>query len=432
MVQKKRRLAVIGAGISGLSACYFLRKKYPKASISLFEKEKALGGLIQTENKEGLIFEKGPHTYDTHRSKELLTLIEELALEKDLLFSNSTAKKRYIYDGKKLQKIPTSLLEIPFSPLTRGHLLSLALEWRRKSEAKEESIHSFFTRRLGVALTQKLIEPICKGIWGGSIETLSMQACMGGIKDMERAFGSLTKALWVRRHKKRQSSSLFTLKPGMQWLLQKLFEKASLDEVYYNTSIETLDLKEDKISLHWEGKSLSFDGVILGVNLKEASLLLGHLEEAAYLKTIPSFSLQVVHLAFKEKLFYPHGFGCLIPGFLNEEVLGILFDSDIFERDNSSTLFTLMLKDTVVDPQKVATQALQKYLKLSVIPSTYLHTTYEEAIPQYPLYHLQQIQILENSLQSQYPHLGLAGNYLRGVSVNDCISSAKQSVIRLI
>jgi oxygen-dependent protoporphyrinogen oxidase len=42
----EQKFGILGGGISGLSTAFYLRKKFPKCSISLFEKEAKLGGWL--------------------------------------------------------------------------------------------------------------------------------------------------------------------------------------------------------------------------------------------------------------------------------------------------------------------------------------------------------------------------------------------------
>lgn len=92
------KIAIIGAGISGLSLAWYLQKFHQNGSITLFEKENRYGGMIET-SCDPFFFEKGPRTFSATRCKELLDLIHAIGLEEEILFSDRSAHKRWIYEN---------------------------------------------------------------------------------------------------------------------------------------------------------------------------------------------------------------------------------------------------------------------------------------------------------------------------------------------
>ena len=90
------KVAILGGGISGLSAAWAIHKQHPRAKISLFEKGANLGGWIQSRKSGPFQFELGPRTFATGRSKELLQLIREVGLNEQLIYSDPAAKKRFL------------------------------------------------------------------------------------------------------------------------------------------------------------------------------------------------------------------------------------------------------------------------------------------------------------------------------------------------
>jgi hypothetical protein len=75
---KEPRVAVLGGGISGLAATYFLTIKFPNLPITLFESSNRLGGWLQSKRVEveggSVTFEQGPRTLRTENGAGLLTL----------------------------------------------------------------------------------------------------------------------------------------------------------------------------------------------------------------------------------------------------------------------------------------------------------------------------------------------------------------------
>ena len=99
------RILVLGGGISGLSAAWYLRKQYPQAKITLLEKGDRLGGWIQTIQRGDSLFEMGPRTFAVSRSSSLLQLIEEVGLKEEILFSDPAASKRFLWHKGALRSM---------------------------------------------------------------------------------------------------------------------------------------------------------------------------------------------------------------------------------------------------------------------------------------------------------------------------------------
>ncbi|XP_060527271.1 protoporphyrinogen oxidase [Cylas formicarius] len=96
---------VIGGGLSGLSAAYYLAKTLPSQTTRLIESSQRLGGWIKTTKENNIIFEQAARTIRPRgeAGANTLDLIEELDLEDEIvpIFSDSpAAKNRMLYcDG---------------------------------------------------------------------------------------------------------------------------------------------------------------------------------------------------------------------------------------------------------------------------------------------------------------------------------------------
>ena len=71
------RIAIIGAGITGLSAAYYLHRQRPDLQISVLESSSQAGGILQTTRRQGFLIERGPDMFIT-RDSDALKLCEEL------------------------------------------------------------------------------------------------------------------------------------------------------------------------------------------------------------------------------------------------------------------------------------------------------------------------------------------------------------------
>src|SRR5690349_5568292 len=96
-------LVIVGAGISGLSAAYYLAKG--GAGSTLIESRPRLGGVIQTESVEGCTIEAGPDSFLSVKPAAM-DLIRELGLADQVIGSNDHLRKTYVRKGGRLLPLP--------------------------------------------------------------------------------------------------------------------------------------------------------------------------------------------------------------------------------------------------------------------------------------------------------------------------------------
>ena len=73
-IQEMKRIAVIGGGITGLTAAYYLEKLAPPdCEITLFERSRRLGGVVSSPVEDGFRFEEGPDSFLTTKLQKLLS-----------------------------------------------------------------------------------------------------------------------------------------------------------------------------------------------------------------------------------------------------------------------------------------------------------------------------------------------------------------------
>ncbi len=392
------KIAIVGGGISGLVARYRVSKQFPNAEIILYEKTEHLGGCIES-SLDPYFFERGPRTIKASRSGALLQLIEELDLQSEIIYSSKNARKRYLWVDQKLRL---------FSSFIPRLIPALLREWRQPYPwAGDESVASFAERRLGKFAAETLFDPLALGIFAGDIHHLSVSACFPELKAMEQEYGSLTHAFFKRK-KEKKAKGLLTLKNGLQTLIDRLAEKGR-GAIYLNTSLEELPKER----------------TILAVPAPAVpSFFKGDTVIETFFESIPSASLTVVNIAFKEKGLTPKGFGYLVPSKENETILGVVFDSSIFSSQDQEreTRLTVMLRK---GGREEALSALKRHLKIEASPSAVHVKKYPYAVPQYGVGHLERVDIFKTHLKEHYPHVTCIGNYLEGVSLNSCIKAAR-------
>lgn len=393
-----KKIVIAGGGISGLSARYFLSKRYPDAEIVLYEKSDRLGGCVETSHSP-YFFERGPRTFKVSRATELLALVKELGLEDELLYSDKSARRRYLYKKGKLHQLGLPFI-FPMLP-------ALLKEWKQPySWGDDESIATFVTRRFGKEVAENLFDPLTQGIFAGDIHHLSVKACFPELKAMEENYGSITRALFKQK-KEKKGKGLVTLKRGLQVLINRLVE-AGKGEIHLNTPLTSLDHERVVLALPVGGA---------------ASLFKEDQEIQTFFDAIKENTIHVINVAFAHPVLKRKGFGYLIPSSEKEKIMGVVFDSSIFPEQNKEkeTRLTVMLREGDVE---IALEGLKRHLGIDEDPKEVFHKVWKKGIPQYGVGHLNRVEAFETYLKKHYPHVTCIGNFLRGVSVNHCIAQS--------
>lgn len=451
-----RKIVILGGGISGLSLLWYLRKQYGKsASITLLEKTSRAGGWIRTLKKEGFLFERGPRSCRTSgNGKATLQLVEELGLQNQVIAADPSAHDRFLYLDKRLQKVPSSLLSLLFSPLTRKMIPQLMMEWKvPRGIVEDESIHAFFTRRLGVEATDTLLDPLSAGIYAGNIHHLSAKSCFPQLFQWERQYGSLMKGAFFSHFskndkpsstftKKMDNVSLFSFKDGMESLPQALGKHL---EAHILTDHEVTGLRFHSSGIDLQlinGRTLEADQVYSTLPAHVLSPLIRPPQSTAadLLKSISAASVAVVSLGYKQKLLSQQGFGYLVPSKEKENILGMVWDSCVFPQQSllaEETRLTVMMGGTRMfhfsqwnefDFLSCALEAVSDHLQIQAEPDVVDVHIAHAAIPQYEVGHQQKKIALQAAIEELSPRLTVLGSSFDGVSVNDCIANAKQAI----
>src|SRR5213082_204087 len=236
-----KRIAIIGGGISGLTAAYRLEQKRAQGmplEYLLFESSPRFGGVIASERIDDCIVEVGPDSFLSEKARAA-DLCRELGLGDQLIGSNDAERKTYILLKGRLVPIPDGLMfMVPtrILPVVFSRLFSLVTKFRMAQESfhspasssKDESVAKFVERHYGSELVERLADPLLSGVYGGDSSQLSVRAVLPRFAEMEASHGSLGRAMLAGRKKIAHPSSgsprpLFTsLKDGMHQMTNAL------------------------------------------------------------------------------------------------------------------------------------------------------------------------------------------------------------------
>lgn len=462
-----KRIAIIGGGVSGLSAAFELeqqRQAGAKVEYVLFEASPNLGGVLRTECVDGCLVEAGPDSFVTEKPWAA-DLCRALGLGDQLIGSNDADRKTYILTRGRLVEMPDGLMFlVPTKILPTG--LSPLFSWKTKLRmAKElfhppravnhdESVADFVTRHYGSEMVDRLADPLLSGVYGGEAANLSVRAVLPRFAEMERTHGSLGKAMLAARKKiaaspKKAAPPLFTsLKDGMQHLAQAIVAKLPASSLLTNAPVRVLQPQPDAggwlVSAGLQ--SDHFDGVIVALPGSAAAsvLSMASSELSAELGAVQYSSSITVGLGYDRDVrdSLPPGFGFLVPRSERKRLLAATFVHNKFPHrapDDRALLRCFFAGRNAEDVWpltdnqivEIVLDELQEILGLRTDPLFSRVYKWKSAMAQYGVGHLERLERIER-LRQQLPGLALAGNAYRGIGVPDCVRTGRDAAKQLI
>jgi oxygen-dependent protoporphyrinogen oxidase len=463
------RVVVVGGGITGLAAGYYLHQEAQRHGLSLqltlLEASDRLGGVIGTSHDQGLLLEHGPDCFISSKPWGM-QLCEELGLEEQLIGTTTRYRQSFIVRRGRLVPVPQGLYLMvpgafwPFatSPMVswRGKLrMALDLVLPRRAPAGDESLAQFVTRRLGREALERVAQPMVGGIYTADPQRLSLRATMPQFHNMEQRHGSLIRAMWHHRHTaagrdsaESQASgprySLFvSFKQGMQTLVDRLVACLPPATARLGTPVRSIRRWSPGASgwhlqLH-DRSTLEADALCLAVTAPQAGQLLAGVdtELASCLQAIPYASSATVNLAYRRAdVAHPlDGMGFVVPVVERYSLMACSFSSVKFA--GRAPQDTVLLRAFVggamqqaqyelsdEDMQYAVGRELRHLLGITGQPRYVSISRHAKAMPQYHVGHQQHVARIE-SLVGRHAGLVLAGNAYHGVGIPDCIHSAQ-------
>ncbi|XP_056632207.1 protoporphyrinogen oxidase [Diorhabda sublineata] len=459
---------ILGGGLSGLSAAYYLLRKSPKYQIALLEASNRLGGWIKSNSVDNnIIFEEGPRTIRPHgpAASNTLSLIEDIGLIKDVIpiYSNHpAAKNRMIYVNKQLHFLPSSIggLFKTLPPFSKP-LVSFLLQdmFAVKKDVKDDSIYEFTKRRFGEEMADNLISAMICGICAGNSREISVNFLMKTLFEYEQRYGNIYKGLLMNAFKRKNGNVLkglalkakkerwnfYSFKNGLESLTKALDCSIKNDvSIELNSKCNKLEISRDGVVVELEsGKSLTAPKVISTISSESLGKLLEsqHPELAMFLNRIKSVTVAVVNVYYNKPLLKHEGFGFLVPPKEKLPILGVTYDSSCFPKGDNTVLTVMMggawfeqLFGKHPDKErifKIALEQLKLILGINETPVQFKVSILENCIPQYRVGHNENLGYINKYIDDKKLPLSLCGSSYYGVGVNDVILSAKNAVEKL-
>lgn len=472
--------AILGGGISGLSAAYYLLKARSH-KLTIIESSAVVGGWIRSiaDPVNGFLFEKGPRTVRPGGPQGLntLKLVEELDLSDKLLYvprSHPSAKNRLIYVDKKLHTLPSNVSSLfknvsPFSkPLVLSAITDLTAP---RSGTEDESIYSFVERRFGKEIAEYAISSMICGICAGDAKEISVKFLLSTQFQWEKTYGSVLMGFvnslifaksdstisnviensHLAKRSCNEKWSVWYLRGGLQQLpdtLSKVLQQKGVaielnslcTKLIFDKNNHVYCLTEDP-----KGPTLTrqFDHIICSLPATKLANLVAeqHPNLSRELSEINNVTVVVVNIAYRGSHLKYNAFGFLAPPREKLPILGVIFDSCNLDYKNWTVLTVMMggrwyddYFDSSDSEDKILGTALKyvsSILEINQHPDHTHVSVLKDCIPQYTVGHSARVDKAMAYIKEHRLPLTLIGSSYYGVGINDVIYTAKKAVSQM-
>jgi len=442
MTEDKRDAIVVGGGVSGLAAGFHLARA--GLAVTLLEASERLGGVLETRCEGGWVAELGPNT--VAERPPLAALIELAGLAGERLAASPAASRRYLWRHGVLHALPQSPPQLLTSPLLswRGKAALAREPWVPAAAAeREESVADFVRRRFGAEALEVFAAPFVTGIFAGDPERLSMRWTLPRVLAFEQAHGSVLRG--ARASRRAGAAGLrqpvVSFRGGLATLTEKL--AAAIPDVRRGARVDAVRRDGDGLVVESTAGTFAAPHVIVAVPAPQTSCLLFTASEgrSAALAELPYAPVAVVALGYpRAAVAHPlDGFGFLAAPGSGLRLLGCLFSSSLFadRTPPGHVLLTCFLGGRTApelvelddaELARLAAADVARTLGARGEPVFTASRKTRRAIPQYELGH-QRFVDLAAELERTLPGLHLAGNWLHGAGVADCIGAGARTAV---
>jgi oxygen-dependent protoporphyrinogen oxidase len=485
MMSKIRRVAVLGGGITGLSAAFYLLKlaneRGEAIEVTVIEGSGRLGGRINTLRKNGFVIERGPDSF-LARKLPMIQLARDLGIEGELTGTNPDAKKTYISLDGKLHPMPEGMtLGIPTDAekfmrtelvSEEGKLRALQeLELPADRETGDESVGHFLERRMGREMVERIFEPLLAGIHAGDLYRLGLKATFPQFKEMIREQGSLIEGTREAQRAAKgraeanaaagkaanpsPSSVFMTFRNGLSTVIEALESHLRADgcKIRIGAQVEYLEPIAEEMQagkgtyrFHLSDETtLEADEVIFTLPAYATAELLAPHTDVTALTNVRYVSVANVVLGYNGAGFNHDldGSGFLVPRGEHRHITASTWTSSkwLHTAPHGKRLIrcyvgragdeqSVELSDPVL--AAVVERDLHDLMGLTATPEFVEITRLRHSMPQYPIGHVEATASFREELGKQLPGVLVTGAAFEGVGLPDCVAKGKQMAEALL
>lgn len=458
-----KKVAVIGGGITGLSAMHYLQKLSLQQNLNLelilIEKNSELGGKICTVQDEEFIMETGADSI-VARHESVWPLVEELGLEERVVYNGTGIS--YLYTDSGLHPIPADTV---FGiPMDKEALFSSTLiseqgkqealkdfETKNEQFTHDSSVGEFLESFLGKELVEKQIAPVLSGVYSGKLHDLTLASTLPYLIDYKNDYGSIIKGLAANKAKFQgvANKKFLSFDKGMTVLIDRMEEVLNDAKVMKSTAVIALQKNKKRMTLSLSnGNSVDADYVIMTSPHHLTQPVLNMKGLVPEFEQLHNSSLISIYLGFDipDAELPANGTGFIVSDNTDLRCNACTWTSRKWEHTskNNHLLVRLFYKSSNPDFERlkemteqqlaaVALEDIRKSLKLEVEPKSVEVTSWNDNMPNYTMSHKVAVKGLEQKLAEHLPGVRLAGASYYGVGIGACIQNGKdvaESIVR--
>jgi protoporphyrinogen/coproporphyrinogen III oxidase len=468
-VTETKKVVIVGGGITGLTAAYYLQKHARESKlpldVKLVEASHRVGGKIQTFVKDGFVIERGPDSF-LERKESAGRLAREVGLG-DKLVNNSTGKS-YVLVKDKLHPMPGgAVMGIPtqIGPFITTGLFSWPGKFRAAgdffmpaSKVKgDQSLGDFFRRRLGDEVVENLIEPLLSGIYAGDIDNMSLLSTFPQFYQVEQKYGSLilgTKKTTPAAKKKpagngqeKKKGMFLTVTTGLQSFVDVIEAKLAPGSVLKGIRVDKVSKQDNGYRLRLSsGETLEADSILVSAPHEAAMHMFSdhdHIFEP--FRDMPSTSVATVAMAFPESVIKEDidGTGFVVSRNSDYTITACTWTHKKWPHTTPEGKVLLRLyvgrpgDEAVVELSddeiiNIALEDLNKTMDIQAQPDFAVVSRWKEAMPQYTVGHKERVTTLKNHLANELPGVFVGGSSYEGVGLPDCIDQGEAAIGKIL
>ncbi len=440
MKKDNANIAIVGAGLSGLTTAFYLKKHGFR--VHVYEKADRAGGVIKSTHENGFIFESGPNTGSMSRV-EAAELFEDLKDDCTLETADESAKARWIWLNGKWCVIPSGLIGGITTPLFSfsDKLRLLAEPFRKRGTNPDETIAELVRRRMGKTFLRNAVDPFISGVYSGDPEKLVTRFAIPKLYNLEQKYGSFIRG-GIKKAKepksdrdKKATKEVFSAKGGLENLVKALVKHIGEENITLNCN--PVFVQTQHSTYKFEEKEYTHIISTVGAYAIQKVFPFLPKKKTNAINQMQYAKVTQVSLGFKQWKSIPiKSFGGLVPSAEKRDVLGILFLSSFLKNraPKGGAMLSVFLggvrKPEFFDLSdeeilKIVEREVKDMMQLETFdPDVCKIFRYEHAIPQYSFESEQKLAAI-TSLENEYPGLTLAGNIRDGIGMADRIRQGR-------
>lgn len=434
-----KNIAIIGAGLTGLTTAFYLNKY--GFSVTVYEKTDRCGGAMHTINEKGFFFEAGPTT-GVINAPEVFELFEDLNILDKINYADDSAKKRLIWKNNSFHPLPSGPISAITTPLFtfKDKIKVLFEPFIKKGDNENENLANLVKRRLGTSFLNYAIDPFIGGIYAGNPENLIPKYALPKLYNLEQKYGSFIKGAFSKAkmkkndREKKASKKMFSFYGGFSTLINELVKKIGEEHILTNQNKIEITSKNDKYIIN----DKSYDYIVSSCPAQGLSESFSFLDknEISQLTDINYAPVVQIALGFENwDGIDIKAFGALVPSIENRNVLGILFTSSFLKdrAPKNSILLSIFMGGTrneaitKENDDEILNKAIEEVNSMLKPKNAKITLSqifrHKQAIPQYEITSKNRFEAIKR-IEDKYQNCFIGGNIHNGIGIGDRIKQA--------